>query len=252
MADNIRNSTENGITYITIKDGDNGNRVSDEMAAEMAAMIDEASISSKAVMLTTEGEDFCLGRAVMGEKPGKLPEAYVMRGKFDVVFDFYDSFRRCSIPVIGRVQGKACGFGCAMAALTDITIAADTSQYQLPETSHGIMPTMAMSSMIDRVGRKAITYLTYSSEFIDAQHALAVGIVSQVVPEKDLDQAVEYMVEKVSNIPLAAVHAVKDFATYSIGLPMPNAEQYARNLHATINSSEALREKYVSGTGPQT
>jgi len=242
MADNITNRTEDGITFITIEDGGNGNRVSDDMAADMAAMIDDASNTSKAVVLTTAGDDFCLGRAVMGEKPGKLPEAYVMRDKFDVVFDFYDSFRRCTVPVIGRVQGKACGFGCAMAALTDITIAADTSQYQLPETTHQIMPTMAMSSLIDRVGRKAITYLTYSADFIDADHALAVGLVSQVVPEKDLDGAVDHMVDRVRNIPMAAIHAVKDFATYSIGLPMANAEQYARNLHATINSSEALRE----------
>lgn len=245
MADNIIHTVKNGVTFIHIEDGDNGNRVSDLMASEMTSMIDAAPKVSKAIVLTTSGEDFCLGRAVMGEKPGKLPEAYVMRDRFDTIFDFYDSFRRCSIPVIGRVQGKAVGFGCAMAALTDITIAADTSLYQLPETTHRIMPTMAMSSLIDRVGRKAITYLTYSGDFIDAHHALAVGMISQVVPEKDLDQAINHIVERVTNIPLAAVHAIKEFATYSIGLPMPNAEQYARNLHATINSSEALREQEV-------
>ena len=242
MSDNINHRVENNVTFITIEDGENGNRVSDEMAAEMAAMIDAASKASKAVVFTTTGMDFCLGRAVMGEKPGTLPEAYVMRERFDTIFNFYDAFRRCSVPVIGRVQGRAAGFGCAMAALSDITIAADTSQYQLPETTHQIMPTIAMSSLIDRVGRKAITFLTYSADFIDSYHALAVGIVSQVVPEKDLDDAIGHMVDRVRNIPLATIHAVKDFATYSIGMPMPNAEQYARNLHATINSSETLRE----------
>ena len=166
-----------------------------------------------------------------------------MRERFDTVFNFYDSFRRSKVPVIGRVQGKASGFGCAMAALCDITICADSSLFQLPETSHGIMPTIAMSALIDRVGRKAITYMTYTAKFINAQHALAVGIVSQVVPDKELDNTLEHVVNRVKDIPLPAVHAVKEFATYSIGQPTAVVEQYARNLHATINSSEAMRMK---------
>ena len=88
MADNITHQVKNNVTFITLEDGKNGNRVSDEMATEMTAMIDSASKDSKAILLTTSGEDFCLGRAVMGEKPGKLPEAYVLRERFDTVFNF--------------------------------------------------------------------------------------------------------------------------------------------------------------------
>ena len=92
----------------------------------------------------------------MGEPKGKLLEAYEMRQRFDAVFDFYDSFRRSPIPIICGVQGKAIGFGCAMAAICDITISAQDAIFQLPETSHGIMPTMAMSSLIDRVKKNSV------------------------------------------------------------------------------------------------
>ena len=243
MSNRIKHRVKDKITYITIDDAKNGNRVSNTMAEKMANMIDAAGKRGKAVVLRTSGDDFCLGRAVMGEGPGQLPEAFVMRERFDIVFNFYDSFRRSKIPVIGGVQGKASGFGCAMAALCDITICTDSSMYQLPETSHGIMPTMAMSSLIDRVGRKAITYLTYAADFINAQHALAVGIVSKVVPDNELDNAMDHIIKRIKNIPMPAVHAVKEFSTYSIGQPVPVAEQYARNLHATINSSEAMRRQ---------
>ena len=243
MAENIKHQVEEKVTYITIDEAENGNRVSDAMAQKLTALLDAAGENCKAVVLWTSGDDFCLGRAVMGERPGQLPEAFVLRERFDTVFNFYNAFRRSKIPIIGRVQGKALGFGCAMAALCDITICTDTSQYQLPETSHGIMPTMAMSALIDRVGRKAITYMTYAADFITAQHALAVGIVSQVVPEDELDSTMDHVVNQVKNIPMPAVHAVKEYATYSIGQPITVAEQYARNLHATINSSEAMREK---------
>ena len=242
MAKNLEHRIEDEITYITINDPKNGNRVSDDMAETMTHQIDAAGKVSKAIVLKTKGQDFCLGRAVMGERPGKLPEAYMMREKFDKIFNFYDSFRRSKIPVIGGVQGKAAGFGCALAALCDITISTDTSEYQLPETSHGIMPTMAMSSLIDRVGRKAITYMTYSADFITAHHALSAGIISQVVPEDELEQEIQHLIKRIKNIPMPAIEAVKDFTSYAIGQPMPMAEQYARNLHATINSSEAMRK----------
>ena len=242
MTEHIEHRFEDGITYITINDPKNGNRVSDPMAEELSLQVDAASETSKAVVLRTTGDDFCLGRSIMGEKPGKLPEAYVMRENFDVIFNFYASFRRSKVPVIGGVQGKAVGFGCALAALCDITISTDTSQYQLPETSHGIMPTMAMSSLIDRVGRKAITYLTYSADFISAQHALSVGIISQIIPEDEFESTIDHVIDRVKNIPIPAIHAVKEFTNYAIGQPMPMAEQYARNLHATINSSEAMRK----------
>ena len=243
MSNNIEYQLNDGVAAITINDAENGNRVSDHMAGELTKLITEASDSSKIIVLRTTGEDFCLGRSVMGEKPGKLPEAYVMRKKFDVIFQFYNAFRESKAPIIGGVQGRATGFGCAMAALCDITVATDTSIYQLPETSHGIMPTMAMSSLVDRVSRKAITYMTYSADEINAEHALSIGIISQIVPEGELNAGVDHIVSRMKKIPLSAVHAVKEFTTYSIGLPISTVEQYARNLHATINSSESMREE---------
>ena len=100
MTENLEHQIKDKITYITINDPKNGNRVSDVMAQNMTLQIDEASKSSKAIVLKTKGSNFCLGRAVMGEAPGKLPEAYEMRQKFDIIFDFYDAFRRSKIPVI--------------------------------------------------------------------------------------------------------------------------------------------------------
>ena len=231
------------IFYLTIKNSENGNRVSDQLATELTQTIDTAALDQKAIVIITEGEDFCLGRAVMGEPEGKLPEAYEMRHRFDAVFNFYDSFRRSPIPIICGVQGKAIGFGCAMAAICDITISAEDAIFQLPETSHGIMPTMAMSSLIDRVQRKAILYLTYTAMPVDAQYALNSGLISQIVPAKQLNKSIEEAAEAISHIPFPAIKAVKEFSSNSIGLPISAAEDYARSLHSLINSSEAMREK---------
>ena len=61
MTEHIEHRLEDGITYITINDPKNGNRVSDPMAEELSLQIDAASETSKAVVLRTMGGDFCLG-----------------------------------------------------------------------------------------------------------------------------------------------------------------------------------------------
>src|SRR5262245_65236983 len=76
----------------------------------------------------------------MGKRPpGAPPEAFELRRRNDVVFNCYGAFRRCEIPVIGVVRGRAFGFGCAIAAVCDITLAANTAKFQVPEMAHNIM-----------------------------------------------------------------------------------------------------------------
>ncbi|MFL2783108.1 MAG: enoyl-CoA hydratase/isomerase family protein [Rhodospirillales bacterium] len=226
---------------ITINDPDNGNRVSDEMAAALTNLINETQTNNQFIILKSAGSAFCMGRAVMGEKKGPLPEALEMRNKFDVVFDLYESFRNSQIPVIGIIQGEAHGFGAALAALTDITICSENAKFSLPETSHNIMPTMAMSALMGRVGRKALLHMTYTCDVIDAQLALNFGLVSQVVPHTELIHAEHEVIQKIKRIPISAIKAVKEFSTEAEELSTKSAKAYARNLHATINSSESLR-----------
>jgi enoyl-CoA hydratase len=242
VSDLLKITSENKITTITINSAENGNRVSDEMAVELTNMLSTAQKNSHFIMFKSVGDDFCMGRAVMGEKSGKLPEALEMREKFDVIFDLYDAFRNAEIPIVGIVQGGAHGFGAALAALTDITICSDKAKFSLPETSHNVMPTMAMSALMGRVNRKALMYMTYTCDEIDAQTALSFGLVSQVVPHSDLKATEQAIIPKLNRIPRSAIKAVKEFSTEGEELNTNSAKAYARNLHATINSSESLRK----------
>ena len=186
MSDDILVRTSGRVTEILLNRPDAGNGVTNEMAAALGNAIAGAG-ESHFVVLRGAGEDFCTGRAVMGHRPAGRPPAYERRAQNEVIFNCYGAFRRSAIPVVGVVQGRALGFGCALASLCDITLASDAATFQLPEMGHNIMPTMAMSSLVDRVPRKALMYLTYSTRAIDAPKALSFGIVSDVVPAADLE-----------------------------------------------------------------
>ena len=240
MADDILVRTSGRATEIVLNRPDAGNGVTNEMAAALAQAIAGAA-ESHFIVLRGAGEDFCTGRAVMGARPAGRPPAYERRAQNEVIFECYGAFRGSPVPVVGVVQGRALGFGCALASLCDITLASTAAIFQLPEMGHNIMPTMAMSSLVDRVPRKALMYLTYSTRAIDAQKALSFGIVSDAVPPEDLEARVAELCEALEKAPRPAILAVKEYARSALSMDIASAVDFARNLHATVNSAPDLR-----------
>lgn len=90
-------------------------------------------------------------------------------------------------PVIASVQGHCLGGGCEMAMMCDITIAADDAVFGEPEIRFSnVGPALIMPFVI---GQKRARELLYLGDQIDAQTALAYGIVNRVVPRAELDAA---------------------------------------------------------------
>lgn len=240
MSDEILIQKRDRITEITLNRPEAGNGVTNEMAATLGQAIAEAG-ESHFVVLRGAGDDFCTGRAVMGRPPEERPGAYERRAQSEVIFDCYAAFRRSPVPVVGLVQGRAAGFGCALAALCDITLASASATFQLPEMGHNIMPTMAMSSLVDRVPRKALMYMVYSTGTIDAQKALSFGIVSDVVPADELESSFEALCAALEKTLRPAILAVKEYARSALSMDIASAVDFARNLHATANSAPGMR-----------
>ena len=227
-------------TYITIDRADCGGLMSDPMAIEFTKLIQRANKKSKYIVVRSNGNDFCLGRDPTGKEPGRPNDALDSRRRSKVIFDFYGAFRHSKIPTISLIQGRALGFGCAMASVCDITISEESASFALPETGHNIMPTMAMSSLIDRVGMKGILYLTYSNEDIDAITALAYGLVSKVVPDGKLDHHLNILCKTLDKTPMPAILGVKEYTANAMSMSIEQATQFAQNMHATINTSKGM------------
>src|SRR6266576_2057859 len=241
MSSDILTARKGPVLEITLNRPQIGNAASDAMAVELTNLLLGAAETSEIVVLRGAGEDFCVGRETMGKRPpGAPPEALELRRRNDVVFNCYGAFRRCEIPVIGVVRGRAFGFGCAIAAVCDITLAADSAKFQVPEMAHNIMPTMVMSALVDRVPRKAMTYLVWSTAVIGPQRAREAGIVSEVVPEAELDGAVEALCKQIMRAPQPARVGCKDYARAALDMDVAGAIEFARSIHAVINSSSEM------------
>jgi enoyl-CoA hydratase len=92
------------------------------------------------------------------------------------------------------------------------------------------------------MNRNAILWMTYSCDFIDAERALSYGIVSDVVPAGKLDTHVDRLIAAMLKAPSISLTSAKEYIRSAPDMPVAGAIEYARNLHATINSAAEIRK----------
>lgn len=236
MANPLLRDDTGGITTLTLNRPAVGNRLTNEMAADLRRLIQE-SASARVIVLRGAGENFCLGRELPPEAHGELSALEAKRIHTAPILNLCAAFENSPVPIVGVVQGKAMGGATAIAAMCDITLASDDAVFQLPEMHHGIPPCLAMSALARRVPRKAIVHMVYSTDPIDAATALSLGLVSRVVPRAELDQAACVLVDKLVHYAPTAVAAVKQYMRFAPELESAAAAELAGNLLANVVSS---------------
>jgi enoyl-CoA hydratase len=237
MSDIIRSHRDGAVAGITIDRPAEGNLLSIDMVRALtAAFRAAAKTDAKVIVLRTTGTDFCRGRDGAGSPPS--PTALKMRANVcEPILDAYDAIANAPQPVVAAVQGVAHGFGCAIAGACDISIAADNARFKLPEMEKNLPPTLAISALMPRTPRKALTWMVYSMEEIDAATAVQLGIVSAVVPADGLDAAVTKLVAAMTSRSMESLIAVKDFFRSATLMEPRGIADYAGNLLASVLSS---------------
>jgi enoyl-CoA hydratase/carnithine racemase len=112
-------------------------------------------------------------------------------------------------PTLTWVKGFALGGGLELALLTDIMIAGDNAQFGLPEVRVGLIPGNGGTQTLPRlIGRNRAKEMIFTGKRINAQEALALGIVSRVVPVSQVEEAVLQLAQEIcANAPIAVRQA---------------------------------------------
>lgn len=240
MSEQIRIEQDGRVLRVTFnRPEDNG--VSDSMAAALSQTLAKAHETSDVVVISSVGPDFCTGRIRDAGVP-PAPEAYARRPEYDAIFNSYKAVRSAQVPVVGILRGRVMGYGTALASLCDVSFAADTATFNIPEITHNVMPTMVMSAVYDRMNRNAILWMAYSADFIDARQAQDWGIVSQVAAEGKLDAAVNRFLDLLLSRPRPAILGLKEYLRVAPRMDEQGAIDYARTLHSMVNTSAAMKK----------
>lgn len=101
----------------------------------------------------------------------------------------------CPKPAIARVHGAALGGGIGLVCACDMAIASDDAKFAVTEVKFGILPSVIGPYLVNAVGKRQAQRLALQPNRIAAAEAGAIGLVQQVVPVADLDNAVEAVVD---------------------------------------------------------
>lgn len=146
--------------------------------------------SLKLLVVQAMGKVFSAGVDV-GEHLGDL--VYKMIEVFHKMFRLMDALK---VPSIAVVNGSALGGGCELALYCDMVIATEKAKFGQPEIQVGVFPPIAALIFPRIIGRKKAMELILSGDTINAQEALALGLINKVVPEGSLTEEANGFIEK--------------------------------------------------------
>ncbi|MBL0122993.1 MAG: enoyl-CoA hydratase/isomerase family protein [Betaproteobacteria bacterium] len=143
-------------------------------------------------------------------------------------------------PVIAAVNGLAMGGGFEIALAADIVIAAEHAVFGLPEPLIGVVAYAGgMHRLPRQIGMKRAMGLLLSGDSVDARTALDWGLVNEVVPTAELDDAVSRWAQKLLRAAPLALRATKECVRS--GLDLSLAEAIARQDNAGYAALESMR-----------
>jgi enoyl-CoA hydratase len=241
MESNAFTVSENGaVCTVTLARPESGNRLTMEDIGALGKAIRRLgeAPAAKIVVLRALGDSFCLGRDPGAGGKGSKTALAIRASVTEPILDLYADLRATPVPVIAVVQGEARGFGCAMVGQCDLAIAADTARFSLPEMDINLPPTLAISAMVGKLPPKRLLHMVYTRRQIDAQDALAMGLVSEVVIRSELDKAAGQTFACFTDRSRAALCAVKEYMAIAPYTDPAGASRLAANLLSAVLSSQ--------------
>ena len=170
----------------------NGQLVADLRDAFRALAAEEAT---RVVVLTGAGTSFCAGADLRWlQAAAEFTVEENIRDALALT-EMLEAIASCPKPVVARVNGAALAGGAGLVAASDIAIAVESARFGFTEARLGLAPATIAPYVVRRIGESQARALFLTAERFDANRALTIGLVHQVVPVGGLDAEVERVVE---------------------------------------------------------
>ncbi len=146
-------------------------------------------------------------------------------------------------PTVARVHGAAMGGGVGLVCCCDIAVGSSSARFALSEVKVGMVPATISPYVVRSIGEKAARRLFLTGEMIDAQRALQVGYLSEVVEDAHLDERIDAIVQMLLNNAPEGLSRAKWIVGEVFGQPL-SEELVAKTvkLIADVRDSDEGRE----------
>jgi len=220
------------------------NAFNDQMIEELTHVFKDIQKreSVRVVVLTGEGESFSAGADINWMRKVKdysFEENLKNSLKLADLFYFVYSLPK---PTIARVNGIAIGGGTGLVAVCDIAIASSVAKFSFSEVKLGLVPACISPYVIRKCGEGRTREFFLTGERLSAEKALSAGLVNQVVPPEELDEAVEDLVSQLLSSGPQAIGVCKELLGNVPSLSFEEAKEYTARVLSGLRISDEGQE----------
>jgi enoyl-CoA hydratase/carnithine racemase len=203
--DLVLRAIDGPIAHLTLNDPARANALSEAMMAALRDALAEAAADERVrvIVLAAAGKVFCAGHDLAELRASDDPRQH--EALFERCSALMMAVGACRAPVIARVQGAAVAAGCQLVASCDLAYAAETARFAVSGINLGLFCSTPGVALGRAVGRKASMELLLTGRFIDAPHAVALGLINLAVPAEDLDGVIDNAARTIAAKPPEAV-----------------------------------------------
>jgi enoyl-CoA hydratase/carnithine racemase len=245
---------DGGVVMLTLNRPAQFNSLSQALISELQAELDRiaADAGARVVVLAGAGKAFCAGHDLKEMRSDAAKE--FQRALFQQCSKLMLTLVRMPQPVIARVHGIATAAGCQLVSMCDLAVASDNSRFAVSGVNLGLFCSTPSVGLARNLGRKQAMEMLLTGDFIDAQTALARGLVNRVVPPAQLDAEIKKLTDSILAKTPVAIRAGKQMFYRQLEMGLDEAYELTSEVMACNIMAEDAQEgidAFVAKRKPQ-
>ena len=194
MSDAVTIERQGPFVRVTLDNPEKRNTLSLEALRSLTAAFTAVGESDAlGVVLAANGPVFSAGHDFAEMAGTDLEHA---RQLFASCTRMMDTIQSIPQPVVARVHGLATAAGCQLVASCDLAVAAESAGFAIPGGKGGLFCHTPVVAVVRAVGRKRALEMAFTGDVINAETAADWGLINKVVPDDQLDAAVDDLLER--------------------------------------------------------
>lgn len=240
----VRRSDDNGIVTLTLNRPAQYNALSEAMLEALQSSLDELAEdpSARVVVLAAEGKAFCAGHDL--KEMRAHPDKAYQKALFERCSRVMLGLLRLPQPVIARVHGMATAAGCQLVATCDLAVASRQARFAVSGINVGLFCSTPSVALSRNLTRKQAMDMLMTGDFIDADTALARGLVNRLAEPQALDASVYELADKIRAKSASAVATGKAMFYRQLEMGITDAYDYTSEIMAcnmmTADAAEGI------------
>jgi len=184
------------LLILTLNDPERANPLSPPLVEELIQILEKAALDEglRALILQGAGKHFSAGADLAaleeiargGDETANLEDSHRLERLFSVLLDHPKL-------TVAAVSGAAIAGGCGLATACDFVLAEENARFSYTEVRIGFIPALVSTFLGRRVGPENIRRLLLNPEVLDADSALRIGLIDQIIRDKSALEAAEIL-----------------------------------------------------------